>query len=286
MGLKESTSEWPLGAERIVKRIIPNASVVVAFRHTKTGNNVISKLLPGTCQLVISYYYPKKVFLVWNAAVHHHIHNKNGQTTVGLGAGGEAMLRHGFQANRIDFSYKDVKQNGYPSCVEKVIIVGVDALCDFCRSYQELLLPDMSEVPKGKLCLYAVSGGELHQLSGTCTESYQIIERERENVARLKRDPIFREKVLQRWNYHCIVCGASERTILEAAHIESVKSGGSDDPANGYCLCANHHRMYDSALLNIHEETNSFSCSSVAAKEMPWYREAERKGFHLHIIKD
>lgn len=283
MIIKESTETWPTGAKKIVLRNIPFAYDTVIFKETSNGGNTFAHSIHSKYQLVISYYYPKKVFVVWNAAVHHHIHDSRGMTTLSIGSEADELLKNGFESDRIDCCFKTIKQRGTTDCVELVVIVGVDALYDFCKAYQEYILPQVNTIPKGKKCLYATPEEKLQRLSCVAEESYQLVEREREKITRAKRNPLFRDKVIDRWGEQCIVCGAKERKILEAAHIYSVKQGGSDDPANGYCLCANHHRMYDTGILNIHLDKKIFDCESEECKKMSWYKDAEIRGFTLFL---
>ena len=283
MKQKDLTDTWPQGTKKIVLRTIPQAFEKVVFKETSTGTNAFIHPISSTYQLVISYYYSQKVFVVWNAAVHAQIHDLRGMTTLSIGADADALIKSGFGKGRIESIFKSVKQKGTKDCVELVTLVGVDALYDFCKAYSEYIIPELNHIPKGKQCLYATPGGEIQRFSSDNKESYKTVEREREIFSRAKRDPSFRQLVIERWGGKCIICGASEERILEAAHRESVKNGGSDDPSNGYCLCANHHRMYDSALLDIDIENSSFECNSESAKAMSWYETEKKRGFKLFL---
>ena len=283
MDNRDSITTWPTDAYKTVLRSIPFASKRVLFRETCNGTNTFSHAIPSSYQLVISYYYTERVFVVWNAAIHHHIHDRRGMTTLSIGADARDLINAGLESSCIERSFKSVKQKGTKDCVEMITIVGVDAVYDFCKDYQEYILPQLSAIPTGKTCLYSTPSGKLQRLNSKREECYQIVDRERELITRAKRDPQFRENVIARWGGRCIVCGTKERRILEAAHIDSVKQGGSDDPINGYCLCANHHRMYDSGILDIKVEDNSFFCNSDESKEMPWFKDAEKRGFTLFL---
>jgi putative restriction endonuclease len=70
------------------------------------------------------------------------------------------------------------------------------------------------------------------------------------SAARRRRDPGFREKVLRAYEYRCCVCGFDLRighlpAGLEGAHIQWHTEGGPDVEANGLCLCALHHKLFD-----------------------------------------
>lgn len=64
------------------------------------------------------------------------------------------------------------------------------------------------------------------------------------------RDPEFREKVLNTYDYKCAICGYDLRFFnkslaLEAAHIKWHKAGGPDIEAIGVALCTLHHKLFD-----------------------------------------
>ncbi|WP_080801070.1 phosphorothioated DNA-binding restriction endonuclease [Desulfamplus magnetovallimortis] len=65
-----------------------------------------------------------------------------------------------------------------------------------------------------------------------------------------RRDPNFREKILNAYEYQCAVCGFNVRVgnsivALEAAHIKWHQAGGPDSEENGIALCALHHKLFD-----------------------------------------
>ncbi len=65
-----------------------------------------------------------------------------------------------------------------------------------------------------------------------------------------KRDPYFRDKILNAYEYQCAVCGFNVRVghslvALEAAHIKWHQAGGPDTVENGVALCALHHKLFD-----------------------------------------
>lgn len=73
---------------------------------------------------------------------------------------------------------------------------------------------------------------------------------EREAALRRRRDPRFRERVLQAYERRCAVCGAGIRlgdTLVgvEAAHIKWHQAGGPDTEPNGLALCSLHHKLFD-----------------------------------------
>jgi putative restriction endonuclease len=73
------------------------------------------------------------------------------------------------------------------------------------------------------------------------------------------RDPAFRAGVLVAYEYRCAFCGYDgwlDGTMvgLDAAHVRWWALGGPDDIANGLCLCALHHKLFDKGVLGITSE--------------------------------
>lgn len=69
-------------------------------------------------------------------------------------------------------------------------------------------------------------------------------------VNRRRRDPNFRNAVLQAYEYRCAMCGLDLRienlTVgLEAAHIQWHTAQGPDTVTNGVSLCSLHHKLFD-----------------------------------------
>lgn len=66
---------------------------------------------------------------------------------------------------------------------------------------------------------------------------------------RFKRDPNFRKKVNEAYNYKCAMCGI-QLELIEAAHIvPHSHEVGTDDISNGVGLCSLHHTAYDKSLI-------------------------------------
>jgi putative restriction endonuclease len=70
------------------------------------------------------------------------------------------------------------------------------------------------------------------------------------------RDPAFRDRVLVAYEYACAFCaydgwldGAA--VGLDAAHVRWRAFDGPDDLANGLCLCAIHHKLFDKGVLGL-----------------------------------
>lgn len=70
------------------------------------------------------------------------------------------------------------------------------------------------------------------------------------SVEKRRRDPKFRQKVLEAYNFRCAICGfelyMGGRSLgLEAAHIKWHQAGGPDRVDNGLSLCSLHHKLFD-----------------------------------------
>jgi putative restriction endonuclease len=76
---------------------------------------------------------------------------------------------------------------------------------------------------------------------------------------RPRRDPSFRDQVLNAYGYQCAVCGLAPlldgiSAALEAAHIRWHSHGGPSTIENGLCLCPLHHKGLDLGVLGISED--------------------------------
>ncbi|MER7365494.1 phosphorothioated DNA-binding restriction endonuclease [Nonomuraea wenchangensis] len=77
--------------------------------------------------------------------------------------------------------------------------------------------------------------------------------------AAVRRDPAFRDQVLMAYEYCCAFCsyeGWLDGTVvgLDAAHVRWWAFDGPDDVANGLCLCAIHHKLFDKGVLGLTAE--------------------------------
>jgi putative restriction endonuclease len=73
---------------------------------------------------------------------------------------------------------------------------------------------------------------------------------------RLKRDPEFRQNVLDAYGHKCAICDydLKFRTKLigvEAAHVQWHNSRGPDIVQNGIALCALHHKLFDYGAIGL-----------------------------------
>ena len=73
-------------------------------------------------------------------------------------------------------------------------------------------------------------------------------------LSRGDRQRVFRRAVLRAYGYRCAVCANGYHEVLEAAHIipwASRRQALRIDVRNGICLCANHHKLFDTDVLRI-----------------------------------
>ena len=65
----------------------------------------------------------------------------------------------------------------------------------------------------------------------------------------LRRDPMFRERIIRAYGHKCCICELS-LGVVEAAHIVPFADHRSDNHvSNGLALCPNHHELFDSGLI-------------------------------------
>jgi putative restriction endonuclease len=96
--------------------------------------------------------------------------------------------------------------------------------------------------------------------------------------AAIRRAAGFRQEVLMAYEYRCAFCEYDGRlggavVGLDAAHVRWWAFDGADDLANGLCLCAIHHKLFDKGVLGLTAERTisvsmKFAGDSAAAKTM------------------
>lgn len=154
---------WPDSAKKVIKDYIPNYRKTVKFR-TSMGAATISRPIAGDFQIVINYNSAKKCFVVWNAAIQNKIH-RGQKMRLTIGSNGEDLLRKTINPDSITVFFRKISKGGRDTkYVEQLLLIGENALADFCKNYKEKILPDKKEIPEGKICLYAVAGGEIEYI--------------------------------------------------------------------------------------------------------------------------
>lgn len=151
---------WPTDAVKAITSTIHNWKNVVKLRAS-VNEPVVSKL-SNTCQLVVNYNSEAKCFAVWNAAIQAHIHQGD-KLRLSVGSKGKEIIHQNCAADSLISIYRPIGQ-GKSNYVELIWIVGTDAFVDFCKEYKKLIRPDPASIPKGKICLYAVAGGEIQYI--------------------------------------------------------------------------------------------------------------------------
>lgn len=110
-----------------------------------------------------------------------------------------------------------------------------------------------------------------------------------EGAAPISRDPDFRRRVLQAYQYRCAICGFDLRVGatgtpvgVEAAHIKWKQAQGPDDVSNGLALCAVHHKMLDKGAIHVTEELRLLVSEAVHGSNPHLSRLHDRHGDKIH----
>lgn len=214
-------------------------------------------------ELIIVYWERHHVYLVWDATLHKKLFTA---TTHSLSAGKECCdyiqkcESSAKGRKRLDYTIRSFTKRLSGGRTEIVALVGAHSLKEYCDHYAEYdPFPRTDDRANGS-----------------------DIEQESTAVHRRKRNPIFRQGVLEKYNYTCRICGCKEPTLLQAAHIKSVAAGGTDDISNGCCLCANHHVLFDAGLLSINQET----CHPTGEIRSDWNKESAQREISLWMPND
>lgn len=276
-------SEWNKEALHIVKCNMPNCHKTVLFGQSMNGEYQPnrSKGISKDIKIIISYNYLHDIYCAWNG----NIQRKLNLSSICVGSRIKRNIqKKEYSADKVYTEY--ISRNIMDGSFEKIAIIGKNSLYEFITNYEYYLIPNPVDVDIPDKVLYFNSDtDEVELLVKKSMTSKQILNyiRQRDTTTQARRDPEFRSKVLRRYNNTCIVCGCTEKKILQAAHIVDVQYGGNDEETNGVCLCANHHLLYDNALLSIDLETKTFECFSDSEKSMPWYEKAKERNFKLII---
>lgn len=268
--------------ERLDKTIIlRNMNDSMFLANSSTEGKFVYRDRISSEQLLISYDCVHEVFSVWNASVKRLLKTSNGMITFDRGADAHRAVENGIGEYEIRKEFKAICFQGKKEYVEIVLLIGKKALFEFCQNYTEYLFPKIGDKTDKKIAFATPDSTELTFIDVSKLELDEIVIREKYNSLSSKRDPGFRKRILEKWNYTCAICGCREERILQAAHIKSVKNGGSDKSNNGICLCANHHLLFDSGLLDIDLLGKKFACYSDTELKAPWYIEAEKRNLSL-----
>lgn len=154
---------WPATAKEAIRTCGINYRKVIKFR-TSTGKVTISRPIADSFQLVLNYNSAKKCFVVWNAAIQKEIHHGK-KMRLSIGCEGDELLRKPIAPNSVTSCFREIgRGRDCAGCVELILIIGQDALPEFFRQYNDLLVPNRGKIPKGKTCLYARAGGKIEYI--------------------------------------------------------------------------------------------------------------------------
>lgn len=251
---KGRTYNWPPHAEEMIYRVLQDTNIYIG--QSINAECLIAKSMIMKLDFVLIYHETRDVFIVWNTCIHQKLHaGERVKLLVG-----SYNLTEGATDDIVFASRYYNGTNGQNNGTEYVAVIQPNGLYDFFNN---------------------ISYYNTFFSGDGCDPSMDSFQRKLDAVIRKRRDPQFRNRILAKYGGTCAVCGESERVMLEAAHITSVSDGGNDDIENGICLCANHHKLYDNALLDINLDKGTFCCRSDKCKHTPWYLEAKKRNFKL-----
>ena len=112
--------------------------------------------------------------------------------------------------------------------------------------------------------------------------------RERRPVWQLRkqRDPVFRSRVMEAYGHRCAVTGfraevAGTLVGCEAAHVRSVKEDGPDVVANGLCVEATMHQLFDAGAWTLTDDRRILVSAQYQAEGDAYLRLKERHGMPI-----
>jgi uncharacterized protein YjbI with pentapeptide repeats len=85
----------------------------------------------------------------------------------------------------------------------------------------------------------------------------------------------FKEELIKKYGYKCLISGCEIKEIIEAAHIIPYSKIESHDVANGLLLRVDLHRLFDAHLIAIHPINREVLISEQIAKDYQDIREIE-----------
>lgn len=158
------SNTWQEKGYEAIAQLIPDSENEVLYRTSDVGPS-ISRSKIKNHQIIVNYNICKRYYLVYNAAIQKYIHKSN-PIHISPGSIVKKRLAQCIEADSISFVFQDIKGDGDDQ-VELVLVVGENAIEQFCKSYKELIFPDANQIPKGKTCIYADAGGEIQRIRST-----------------------------------------------------------------------------------------------------------------------
>lgn len=142
-----------------------------------------------------------------------------------------------------------LKENG-----ELAIAMRPEMFAYYLASVQQLVHSG-DAVPRDVASSVDVAGQLAHVAESVIppelAQAEPVRERIRVQADVLLRSPRFRRLVVSAYHGTCAMCGL-QLGLVEAAHLWPAANPDSPDtPDNGLCLCANHHRAFDSGLVRV-----------------------------------
>lgn len=126
---------------------------------------------------------------------------------------------------------------------------------------------------------FAINGDDIDSVAGEIVANPG---KSKEYYARVKvrgiAQQIFRQELLQAYNYECCISQISFQESLDAAHIVPWSDSSDSeklDPRNGILLNSFHHRLFDAGYITIDEEYRVVYCDP-KMKDGP-YSEMDKK---------
>lgn len=270
MGYDDKFKYWPDECITVLKQHIPNNLFCAGYSYSNFGYT--TEYFCHNTVFAISYNNYYGVFTIWNALIHKKIFDNNTKS-LSLGKKNIHVIKKSSlntRTNEIKIFEKYLKNKRVNGCKEHVFVVGKNVFYEFCKNYKDYYIYFLEEYNR----IFDRHNSE---------NNNDASERKRELISRYKRDKMFRDNVLERFDNTCIVCGIKEKAVLEAAHIKSVAGGGNDDATNGYCLCSNHHRLFDSGKLEIDLDNREYYFKNLNEDNLVTNSNEEH---HLHLPKN
>ncbi len=213
-----------------------------------TGNgepefNISEREGKDTAKYAVKLFPNKDVFIVWD--IQRHRKKDAGMSSLGLTDNTWDKIPVG--PDVFEPCYKELKKP-YSGIYEKIYIVGTSHFERFFKNYASYmkLNEDDDEYP--------------HNINTDNASLWvNADERKKYSSSQYKREKKFREEVLEAYNFQCAICRCGILNVLQAAHEHGyeVCSTPYDDSKHGICLCANHHLMYDSNVIDVNLKTGA-----------------------------
>ncbi len=203
------------------------------FRIQLTGVKEI-KQLPGFKTLVLGYWDANDVFAGWDASKHSGVVSNSPSLQI-----------------REEFLLKAHTDNlaVYPKANDEVAVAFSPS---FLITYISNLYELHGAVTVQEQAILTQAAEHAGQINDADLQPLPV-ERQRivRTIAQNQRATDFRKRVLMAYGHACAVCGV-QLELVDAAHIIPVRHPAStDNTNNGLCLCALHHRAFDSGLIAV-----------------------------------